>query len=175
MKDSKIKDMVIAALLAALTCVTTIMIQIPSPMNGYINFGECFVLLSAWLLGSWYGAAAGGIGSMFADICTGYTHYAPGTLVIKGLTALTAGVLFRLLKKRNSYFAMIISGLVSECIMVIGYFLYSGLLLGKGLFGEAGAALSVPGNCVQAVVGIVTGTAVMFLLKKTGIASKLFK
>ena len=26
-------------------------VQIPSPMNGYVNLGDCFVLLSGWLLG----------------------------------------------------------------------------------------------------------------------------
>lgn len=88
MSDSKIKKMVLTALLAALTCVATMIIQIPSPMNGYVNLGDCFVLLSGWLLGPWLGFAAGGIGSMLADIFTGYAHYAPGTLVIKGLVAL---------------------------------------------------------------------------------------
>ena len=37
MSDSKIKKMVLTALLAALTCVATMIIQIPSPMNGYVN------------------------------------------------------------------------------------------------------------------------------------------
>lgn len=78
MSDSKIKKMVLTALLAALTCVATMIIQIPSPMNGYVNLGDCFVLLSGWLLGPWLGFAAGGIGSMLADIFTGYAHYAPG-------------------------------------------------------------------------------------------------
>lgn len=174
MKDDKIKKIVLTALLAALACVATIVIQIPSPMNGYVNLGDCFVLLSAWLLGPWYGAVAGGIGSMFADIITGYAYYAPGTLIIKGLVAMTAGLLFNLMKKKNSYAAMLVSGIASECIMVLGYFLYAGLILGKGLFGAAGAALSIPGNCIQALVGIAMGIAVMFVLNKTGVTSKLF-
>lgn len=174
MKDDRIKRMVLTALLAALSCVATIVIQIPSPMNGYVNLGDCFVLLSAWMLGPWYGAAAGGIGSMFADIITGYAYYAPGTLIIKGLVALTAGFLFNLIKKKNSYVAMLVSGIVSECIMVLGYFLYAGLILGKGLFGNAGAALSVPGNCIQALVGIAIGIAVMFVLNQMGVTSNLF-
>ena len=93
MSDSKIKKMVLTALLAALTCVATMIIQIPSPMNGYVNLGDCFVLLSGWLLGPWLGFAASGIGSMLADIFLGYTHYAPGTLVIKGLVALVAALI----------------------------------------------------------------------------------
>ena len=88
MSDKKIRTMVLAAVLAALACVATMVVQIPSPMNGYVNLGDCFVLLSGWLLGPWWGAAAGGIGSMLADLLLGYGHYAPGTLVIKGLMAL---------------------------------------------------------------------------------------
>ena len=64
MSDKKIRKLVLAALLAALVCVATMVVQIPSPMQGYVNLGDCFVLLSGWLLGPWYGFAAGGIGSM---------------------------------------------------------------------------------------------------------------
>ena len=78
MSDKKIRTMVTAAVLAALSCVATMVVQIPSPMNGYVNLGDCFVLLSGWLLGPWWGAAAGGIGSMLADLLLGYGHYAPG-------------------------------------------------------------------------------------------------
>ena len=71
MNDKKIRKLVLAALLAALVCVATMVVQIPSPMQGYVNLGDCFVLLSGWLLGPWYGAAAAGIGSMLTDL---YTH-----------------------------------------------------------------------------------------------------
>mgnify|MGYP002565466613 CR=1 FL=1 len=94
MNDKKIRKLVLAALLAALVCVATMVVQIPSPMQGYVNLGDCFVLLSGWLLGPWYGFAAGGIGSMLADIFLGYGHYAPGTPVTlfsaKDIAALAA-------------------------------------------------------------------------------------
>ena len=167
MSDSKIKKMVLTALLAALTCVATMIIHFPSLMDGYVNLGDCFVLLAGWLLGPWLGFAAGGIGSMLADIFLGYTHYAPGTLVIKGLVALVAALLYRVIAKKNAYVGMAVSGIVSECIMVLGYFLYAGLILGKGLMGEVGAIASVPGNCFQAAVGIIIGVIVMSILRAT--------
>ena len=74
MKDTRIKTLVFAALLAALVCVATMVIQIPSPANGYVNLGDCFVLLSGWLLGPLHGAAAAGIGSMMADLFLGYAY-----------------------------------------------------------------------------------------------------
>ena len=43
--NSNLKKLVLAAMFAALSCVATMVIQIPSPMSGYVNLGDCFVLL----------------------------------------------------------------------------------------------------------------------------------
>lgn len=167
MSDKKIRKLVISAMMAALTYVATMVIQIPSPMNGYVNLGDCFVLLSGWLLGPWYGGAAAGIGSMLTDLLSGYGHYAPGTFVIKGLDALVAALLFRAMGRTST--AALVSGLVGETIMVAGYFGYAALLLGKGL----GAAASIPGNLVQATMGLLIGFLLLKVLQKTRIAEKI--
>ena len=167
MSDKKIRKLVISAMMAALTYVATMVIQIPSPMNGYVNLGDCFVLLSGWLLGPWYGGAAAGIGSMLTDLLSGYGHYAPGAFVIKGLDALVAALLFRAMGRTST--AALVSGLVGETIMVAGYFGYAALLLGKGL----GAAASIPGNLVQATMGLLIGFLLLKVLQKTRIAEKI--
>ena len=42
-----LKKMVLTALFTALTCVATILIKIEMPAtHGYLNIGDCFVLLS---------------------------------------------------------------------------------------------------------------------------------
>ena len=51
MTDAKIKKLVLSALFAALCTVMTLVIQVPSPMQGYVNLGDCAVLLAAWVLG----------------------------------------------------------------------------------------------------------------------------
>ena len=71
MTDQKLRKLVLAALFAALTTVMTMVIRIPSPMSGYVNLGDCAVLLSAWILGPGLGCAAAGIGSMLADLPAG--------------------------------------------------------------------------------------------------------
>ena len=113
--------------MAALVYVATSIIQIPSPVNGYVNLGDCFVLLSGWLLGPWYGAAA---------------------------------LIFRALGRGKT--AMLVSGIVGETIMVLGYFAYASMILGKGL----AAAASIPGNIVQGIAGIAIGLALAVLLQK---------
>jgi ECF transporter S component (folate family) len=168
-----VKKLVIAALFAALCCVTTMVVQIPSPVNGYVNLGDCFVLLSGWILGPFYGAAAAGIGSMLADVFTGYAFYAPGTLIIKALMALaawgTAGALGALMKK-STLVARAISAAVAEAVMVLGYFGYAALLLGKGI----AAAASIPGNIAQGVAGIVSAVVLMEILTKNKLLNRLF-
>ena len=86
------KKMVTAALLAAFTCIATMIIKIPTPTFGYIHLGDGLVLLCGIILGPGIGALAAGIGSMFADIFSGYMTWAPATLIIKALTACIAGL-----------------------------------------------------------------------------------
>jgi len=167
MSDKKIRKLVLAALLAALVCVAMMVVQIPSPMQGYVNLGDCFVLLSGWLLGPWYGFAAGGIGSMLADLFLGYGHYAPGTFVIKGLVALIAALLYE--KLGRTQVSRIVGGVVSEIVMVLGYFGYASLLLGKGL----AAAASIPGNVFQGTVGLVVGVLLVAVLERAKVTEKL--
>ena len=152
-----------AALLTALTCVATMVIRVPSPIGGYVNLGDCIVLLSGWLLGPWWGFAAAGGGSALADFLSGYPHYVPGTLVVKGLMAVMAALLAG--SKRGITLRRGLSGLAAEAWMIAGYFGYSALLLGKGL----AALSSVPGNVVQAVAGLAAGLLLEHLLERSGV------
>ena len=71
MKQTKLRTLILAAMFAALTCVATMIIHIPSPIGGYFNLGDCMVLLSAFVLGPVWGTAAGGIGSRFGKTFSG--------------------------------------------------------------------------------------------------------
>ena len=104
MTDMKLRKLVLAALFAALCTVMTMVVQVPSPMQGYVNLGDCAVLLSAWVLGPWYGGAAAGLGSMLADLLS-YPHYAPGTLVIKFTMAVAAAYIFEAMRERSGKLA----------------------------------------------------------------------
>ena len=125
------------------------------------------MLLSGWLLGPWYGFAAGGIGSMLADLFLGYGHYAPGTFVIKGLVALVAALVYK--KMGRTQVSRIVGGVVGEIVMVLGYFGYASLLLGKGL----AAAASIPGNIFQGTVGLVVGVLLVAVLERAKVTEKL--
>ena len=168
MTDSKIRKLVLAALMAALCTIMTMVIQVPSPMQGYVNLGDCAVLMSAWVLGPLYGGAAAGIGSALADLLSGYAHYVPGTFAIKLVMAVAAALIFRAATKKGLFassvlLGQIVGGVAAEVIMVLGYFAYASLWLGKGL----AAAASIPGNIVQGVFGLVAATVVYTVLSRS--------
>lgn len=81
--NSNLKKLVLAAMFAALSCVATMVIQIPSPMSGYVNLGDCFVLLGGVVLGPVWGFLAGGVGSMLADVILGYAQLRTGNIPYK--------------------------------------------------------------------------------------------
>lgn len=152
--------MAMSALFAALCWVATMVLVIPSPTGGYMNLGDTIVLLGAYLLGPVWGAAAGGLGAALADLMAGYAIYVPATLLIKFLMGLTAGVLYQVLGRRGG--AVPVCGVVAEVIMVLGYWLYDGMLLGS----LAGSAVGIPPNLVQGLLGVTASTLLTLSLKK---------
>lgn len=161
--NTKTKKLVMAALMAALACVATMIIKIPSPLKGYINLGDCIVLLCGWLLSPMWGFLAAGLGSALADILSGYVIYGPATFLIKGLMSLVAFYGYKLLKDKCSNLASkIISGIAAEIVMLVGYFLFAGILYGFGP-----AVVNIPANAVQGIAGVVIGIILMKIFEKT--------
>ncbi len=160
------KTLVVAALFSALVCVATMVIKIPSPLKGYINLGDCMVLLSGWLLPPVFSFLSAGIGSVLADVFSGYFVYAPVTFVVKGLVALTAFLLFKFLsKKTKEEFAAIVSGVAAETVMVAGYYIFEGFMYGFGA-----SAVNILPNVIQGGAGIILGTVLLKVFRKTKIS-----
>ncbi|MBQ7334083.1 MAG: ECF transporter S component [Clostridia bacterium] len=164
MKHQSLVKVVLSAMLAALVCVATMNITVPSPLGGFLNLGDGFVLLAGWLLGPFYGFLAAGLGSALADLFLGYAFYVPGTFLIKGVSALLCALLIRALSRsvRVRPILWVGAGLVAEIEMVAGYFVYSAILGGEGW----GAIVSVPGNLVQGIAGICLFTVLAAVFKK---------
>lgn len=165
MRDKKVLYLVQAALLGALCFALTKAVVIPVP-TGYVNLGDCAVLLSAWLLGPLYGGLAAGVGTALADVLSGYASYAPATFVIKAAMAAVAAVLFQKMARGNGVAAYLPGAVAAECIMVAGYFIYESLVLGVGF----AAAVSVPANVMQGVAGVVAGVVLISALEKSGLS-----
>lgn len=156
------KKIVMTALFSALTCVATLIIKIPSPLKGYLNLGDCIVLLAGWMLSPVYGFIAAGLGSALADLFSGYVIYAPATFLIKGLMAIIAFFLFRLLcRKIGNVPSRVVSGVCAEIIMILGYFVFEGFL-----YGFAPSLVNIPANGVQGIAGIIIGVLLIKTLER---------
>ena len=147
--DKKTKRLALAGQLCGATLLLTLL-SIPLPSGyGYVNLGDAGVFLCACLL-------PGGLGAALADLILGWAVYAPATLLIKGLTALLAGLALGRAKRGALPLSLLC------CLMVpLGYFLYETILLTAPV-----AAVNILPNALQAVIGAALGTLVGRHLQK---------
>ena len=171
------RKIVVAALMAALTCVASaIRIVVPIDIGGTTAFhlGNIFCALSGILLGPWYGSAAAGLGSLIYDMVfyPAYISECWITFLTKGAYALVSGLVIWAGSKEWGYLKAVlatISGAVTYALLYLAktYF-YSGLLV-KGLSHDA-ALLSVigklPATIFNAAVAIIFAPILAMSIQK---------
>ncbi|TJX15358.1 ECF transporter S component [Tissierella creatinini] len=159
MKNKKLLAMIKTAVLIAMTTIMTMIVHIPTPStNGYLNLGDMVVFIAAMMLGKRGGLVVGGLGSSLADILLGYTHYAPITLVVKGLEGFIAGAILETrIGKRYPLFATAIGGIW----MALGYYIAETFM-----YGAQAALVGIPGNLMQGLFGAVTAVLLYKALSK---------
>ena len=164
--NNKTKKMVMAALMAAMCCIATMVIRIPSVTGGYIHLGDGLVLLSGILLGPFHGCLAAGVGSMLADLLSGYPQYAVATLLIKGIAAITGGKVYSILTSKTPVktLAVISSGICGGVVVTLGYFLFDAYFISNN---PLAAAAGIPGNIIQNIFGIIVSSLLLPLLEKS--------
>lgn len=168
MNHTKMLKLTYTAMLTAIVCVATMFIRVPTVI-GYANLGDGFILLAAFLFGPAYGAFAGGLGSMLADLLSGYAIYAPGTLVIKSLIAVIAALLWKAMAKTGDKFWMrLLAAAIAEAWMVFGYWLYETILIHQ----PVAALATIPSNSAQGVVGVAVGMLLFYSVRKLPIWKK---
>lgn len=126
---SKTKYMVLSALFAALTCLTTAYIlHIPvGSSGGYVHIGDTFIYLAAALLPTPYAMIGAAIGAGFADLITGSAVWMIPTIIIKPIL-----VLF--ITSKGDKIINIRNIIGSFIAGILGWFLYmvaSGFILGS--------------------------------------------
>ena len=156
----KIMKLVTAAVMAAMTCIVTMIlpIKIPYGNGGYIHPGDAFVLLSGIILGSVYGGFAAAIGSMMADLLSGYPQYVIATFIIKFLAAAFGAYSYRKIRARS----VVVAGIFGGLIVTLGYFITDSILSGSVVTGFVG----VPFNILQNIMGIILASIILPLLLK---------
>ncbi|MGD8624663.1 MAG: ECF transporter S component [Anaerolineae bacterium] len=135
------------AVMTAIVYVLTRVIQVPTPVLGYIHLGDVGVFFSAFAFGPWVGAAAGGLGTALADWTSPYAQWGIFSLVIHGVQGWAAGWL---VSKLAGVKGIVLAAVVGCVIVVVGYLLAGTILVGLGE-----ALAEVPLNIVQVVTGAV--------------------
>ena len=164
MKNRTTRRICLTALMATIIYVFTAYIHVPSH-TGYTHVGDGFLYLAASLLPAPFAAAAGAIGAGLADLLSGYGIWAPGTVIIKVLTAFCfTSRREKLVNKRN------VLGILPALVLCVGgYYLYEALITGN----FTAPALGIPGYLTQVALSSVVYLALGSALDRAGIKKKL--
>ncbi len=165
-----VTQMCITAVFMALTCVATMVVQIPIPL-GYAHLGDSVILISAFFFGPVTGALAGGIGSAMADILSGYAVWAVPTLIIKTIMPIIACVIYGNMKNRFDRCRVIsvrgIAGaVVTLLFMTVGYVVAGAMIAGSFAAGLASAPGLLLKSVVNMAVYIFVATGMSKILRK---------
>ncbi len=156
------RELAASAIMAALVCVATMLIQFPIPATqGFFNVGDAMVMVAALTFGPTVGAIAGGLGSSLADFLGGWYVWVPFTLIIKGIEGLLAGWILGKGSEDQGSFRLVLAWMVGGLEMVAGYFIVQ-----VYMYGFSAALVEAPFNFVQMAVGGIVGIPVSLALKQ---------
>ncbi len=153
------------ATFTALVFAATSVIVVETPATkGFFNLGETMVYTAALLGGVIVGTIAGGLGSSLADLYLGYPHYAPGTLVIKGVEGFIVAYLSHKFRKLNigqwKTVSIISAILAFGLVAGLGYTYYRGETVLYFLGSEF--RFSIPGE-LWLVLGALLALGILYL------------
>ena len=164
----KTKELCLQGLMIALVTVSTMVLQIPvSATNGYIHLGDSMILIIGIFFGARYGMIAGGVGAALADLLSGYAHWAPFTLIIKGLMGYLIGKIGHRSMEEQHFFTVRtwLGAVIGILWMVIGYYLGGAVLQSSWTV----ALTSIPENLVLGGAGLVIFLVVGYAFYKAKI------
>lgn len=170
MVNNRTLKAVYSALFTALIFVGTQFIRIPLPF-GYFNMGDCFIILSAVIIGGKCSMIASALGAVLADVLSGYIVYAPATVIIKPLMAAVMIAVLKLSKnegQRIGTVLMTVGAVACELVMVCGYFVYDTVIYNFG-----GAIASLSGNILQGFAAVVVSVALVASFEHSGLLKRI--
>ncbi len=164
-RNDKTFALVVDALFIALTFVATWLINIRLPLagsGGLIHLGNVPLFVAGMLIGRKCGMLAGGIGMAMFDLMSGWTAWAPFTLVIVGLMGYMIGLISEKQPFKNRTANDILAIIVALAIKIVGYYFAEVILYGNWVAPVG----SIPGNIIQVGVSGIIVLVFMPLLRK---------
>lgn len=167
MKKNDIFALALCAIATALVYVFTAFVNIRLPIGGeggIIHLGNIPLMLFAIMCGKKTGMICGGVGMALFDLLSGWTVWAPFTLVIVGAMGFVMGLFGH---KKPTYLNVTIGIVLAIIIKIVGYYFAELIIYGNPI----SPFFSMPGNLIQVgFAGIVTLVA----FKPVVIATKQF-
>lgn len=163
------REMVITAMFIALTLAATMFINIKLPIpgnGGLIHLGNIPMFVAAFLFGKRTGALAGGIGMGLFDVFSGWTMWAPFTLIIVGAMGFASGAIAE--KSKNKLIGFTFAVILACMIKIVGYY-FAEVILYHNMIVPLG---SIPGNIVQVLVAGVVAVPLSARLYNTSLVKK---
>lgn len=154
-----LRSFIFAALLLAITVVFGRIFIIPIPWtHGNVNLCDAGIFIAAMLLGPAYGGIVGGFGGLLLDLISGFTQYAPFSLIAHGLEGIISGWLYRKTSSKVGHWLALALGTV---VMVAAYFVADTIM-----YKIAAGLLGIGTNLLQGIVGAVVAMLVVRSLKQ---------
>ena len=142
------------AILTALTAVFTYMVRVPiARTGGYLNLGDVIIYFTAFTFGPVSALIAGGLGTAITDLISGYSQWAPISLLAHGLQGLVAGLIASIARRGKPWTFnpfWLLAAVVGTVVMAGGYLIAQILMLGLGA-----ALFELPWNLLQNLIGLV--------------------
>ena len=162
MKENKVQFIAITAMAVALTYVFTAFVNVRLPIaanGGLIHLGNVPLFIMAILFGKKTGAIAGGVGMGLFDLLSGWTAWAPFTLIVVAIMGFVTGLIA---EKKKGFFWYLSAMIAALPIKIAGYYIAEGFITGNWV----APYLSIPGNVLQVTAAIVITAVVIVPLKK---------
>ena len=162
-KNSKISvtELTICGAFTALVCVLTMFIQIriiPAE-GGMVHLGNVPLFFAAAFFGKRVGAVCGGLGMALSDLLSGWTMWAPATLIIVGLMGWVYGWI---VNKKPTLLKLLLATAAVLIIKLVGYYIFEAIVTGNWMT----AWLSVPGNIMQIVTGAIIAIPIILVSRE---------
>jgi uncharacterized membrane protein len=159
-------DMILTAMAIALVFVATLLLNIKLPITangGLVHLGTAMLFIISMLFGPKKGAVAGAVGMGLFDLVSGWTLWAPISIIARGLQGYIVGkIAWSNGRNGGSKAFNILAAIVSIPVMIAVYYVGEAIIFGSFIV----PAASIPGNIVQNVVGLVVAIPAVIALKK---------
>ncbi|MCL2699375.1 MAG: ECF transporter S component [Defluviitaleaceae bacterium] len=162
---SRTYDMVMIALLTAITYVATRFIHIPVPTSvttgGLMHLGNIVIVVSAIVFGKKKAAVSAAFGMALFNLTSPFVIWAPFTFVIRGMQGYAIGHISHMKDNGSNTFFNIAAVTAGGVIQIAGYYLAEVAIYGNWIT----PLLSIPGDMAQ-IAAAFAGLPLAMLLKR---------